>query len=158
MEKGRLEILKADMGRQTEIIEQIYAEIQKRNEGYETNMERMESLAYQIHNLYCAFEDLMRIVANEFENRVSERSDWHIQLPRRMTEKIPNIRPALFSQECYLHLDELRSFRHWFRHACSYKIEPEKLAIVLKKAVKLKEKYKIDINKFLQELSGRIQE
>lgn len=153
MEKERLEILKADINGQIVMIEQIYEEIQQRSEGYETNVERMESLAYHLHNLYCAFEDLMEIVAKEFENRISERSDWHAQLLRRMIENIPTIRPALFSQESFLLLDELRAFRHWFRHAYSYRVEPEKLGIVLRKAKKLKERYRGDIQEFIGKLS-----
>jgi len=152
MDEGRLGILKADIDRQVGIIEQIYKKIEQRSEDYEVNEERMESLAYQLHNLYCAFEDLMEIVIVEFENRVSEKSNWHIKLLRRMSEQIPNIRPALFSQENFLLLDELRAFRHWFRHAYSYKIEPEKLEIVLRKTAKLREKYKADITGFLKEL------
>lgn len=153
MDKERLELLKADIDRQAVMIDQIYEEIQWRSKGYETNVERTESLAYQLHNLYCAFEDLMKIVANEFENRIQERSDWHIQLLRRMTEDIPTIRPALFSKENFLLLDELRAFRHWFRHAYSYRIEPEKLGIVLVKANKLKGEYRTDIQQFIGRLS-----
>ncbi len=153
MEEGRLEILKADINRQTEMIERIYEKIQERSEGYETNVEKMESLAYQLHNLYCAFEDLTRIVADEFENRISERADWHIRLLKRMTEHIPTIRPALFSQGSFPLLDELRAFRHWFRHAYSYEVEPAKLKIVLRKATELRQKYKTDVQQFLQLLS-----
>lgn len=153
MDKARLEILKSDIDKQIKIIDSLYLEIHKRSENYESNLERMESLAYQLHNLYCAFEDMMRIVASEFENRISESSEWHIRLLIRMTEDISNIRPALFSQESFFFLDELRGFRHWFRHAYSYKIEPEKLEIVLKKIIKLEKIYKADIQGFFQKLT-----
>ena len=153
MDEERLGLLKADLDKQLAMIDRIYEEIQHRSKGYETNVERMESLAYQLHNLYCAFEDLMKIVANEFENRISERSDWHIQLLRRMMTDIPNIRPALFSQENFFLLDELRAFRHWFRHAYSYRIEPEKLGIVLRKAIELRERFGVDIQQFIKRLS-----
>jgi len=152
MDKGMLEILRSDINRQSEIIDRIYEGIQERSEGYAENKERMESLAYQLHNLYCAFEDMMRIVADEFENQISERLDWHKRLLIRMTEDIPNIRPALFSQESFILLDELRGFRQWFRHAYSYKIESDKLSIVLKKADKLRAIYKMDIQNFFQKI------
>lgn len=153
MDEERLGLLKADLDKQLVMIDQIYEEIQHRSKGYETNVERMESLAYQLHNLYCAFEDLMKIVANEFENRIQQRSDWHIQLLRRMMTDIPNIRPALFSQENFFLLDELRAFRHWFRHAYSYRVEPEKLGIVLRKAIELRERLNVDMQQFIQRLS-----
>jgi len=149
MDTGRLEILKIDIKRQLEVIQNIYDKIQQRCQNYQNNEERMESLAYQLHNLYCAFEDLMVIVANNFENQIYESPDWHIRLLKRMTEDIPNIRPSLFSDECYPLLDELRSFRHWFRHAYSYQIDQEKLGIVLRKSLKLNELYKDDVQRFM---------
>ena len=95
----------------------------------------------------------MKIVADEFENRISERADWHIRLLRRMTEEISTLRPALFSLETFPLLDELRGFRHWFRHAYSYEVEPEKLKIVIGKTTELREKYRTDVQQFLQQLS-----
>ncbi len=153
MDMGRLEILKVDLNRQIEIIQGIYDKIQQRSQDYQNNEERMESLAYQLHNLYCAFEDLMIIIANNFENQIYESMDWHGRLLNRMTEEIPNIRPPLFSRESYPLLDELRSFRHWFRHAYSYQVEQEKLGMVLRKTLKLKEIYKNDIQRFIDLLS-----
>ena len=153
MEKARFNILKTDINRQIAIIEQVYEKIQQRSENYDANVERMESLAYQLHNLYCAFEDLMELVADEFENRIEERKNWQIRLLRRMTEEIPEIRPALFSLETLPLLDELRGFRHWFRHAYSYEIDPEKLGIVLGKAIELRIKYKSDVESFLRKLA-----
>lgn len=154
MEEARLKVLEADIKRQVGMIEGVYEKIQQRNEGYTTNVERMESLAYQLHNLYCAFEDLMELVAEAFENRIGEGADWHIRLSQRMTESIPEIRPALFAAEAFPLLDELRGFRHWFRHADSYEVEPDKLAIVLRKATALEKIYKAHIQRFLQQLAG----
>ncbi|MCZ6679105.1 MAG: hypothetical protein O7E52_17875 [Candidatus Poribacteria bacterium] len=153
MEEARLSVLKADIKRQLGIIEQVYGKIHQRSEGYLTNVERMESLAYQLHNLYCAFEDLMELVAEAFENRIGESGTWHIRLLQRMTESIPDIRPALFSTEAFPLLDELRGFHHWFRHAYSYEVEPEKLAIVLGKATAFRKIYKADVQGFLQQLA-----
>ena len=153
MEKARFNILKTDVNRQIAIIERVYEKIQQRSENYDANVEKMESLAYQLHNLYCAFEDLMELVADEFENRIEERRNWHIRLLRRMTEDISEIRPALFSLETFPLLDELRGFRHWFRHAYSYEIDPEKLGIVLRKAIELRRKYKSEVESFLRKLA-----
>jgi hypothetical protein len=152
VEKGKLEILEADIERQMEIIDSIYEKIQKRGIDYQDNVERMESLAYQLHNLYCAFEDLMRMISIEFENQISESADWHARLLNRMTEDIKSIRPALFSRKNLPFLDELRAFRHWFRHAYSHEVEQDKLGIVLKKAFKLRDTFKDDIQQFIQKL------
>lgn len=83
----------------------------------------IESLGYQLHNLYCAFEDLFKIVAAAFENHIEDKSRYHLELLKRMAIPIEGIRPALLSQESYTLLDNLRSFRHFFRHAYSYELD-----------------------------------
>lgn len=153
MDTGRLEILKADINKQIEVIDIIYGKILKRCQNYKNNEERMESLAYHLHNLYCAFEDLMILVANSFENQIYESPKWYTLLLRRMTQNIPNIRPSLFSDVCYSLLDELRAFRHLFRHAYSYQIDQDKLDIVIKKAFELEKLYKSNIQRFLDLLN-----
>ena len=57
--------------------------------------------------------------------------------------KIPieRVRPALLSEESYKLLDSLRAFRHFFRHAYSYELDPRKVALVVEDALKLKKLY-----------------
>ncbi|WP_216634523.1 hypothetical protein [Gloeomargarita lithophora] len=116
----------------------------------------LESIAYQIHNLFCAIEDLLKIVASCFENNVSSSNQWHTLLLQRMSKDIPGIRPALLSSNTYAILNNLRGFRHFFRHAYGTTIEYEQLKINLDKALKLKENLDADIHHFLLRLSDEI--
>ncbi|NJN21039.1 MAG: hypothetical protein HC812_07425 [Leptolyngbya sp. RL_3_1] len=45
----------------------------------------MDSVAYQIHNLYCAAEDLLTLIAKAFENRIGSGGEWHRTLLLRMS-------------------------------------------------------------------------
>ena len=74
----------------------------------------IESAAYQLHNLFNAIEDLLKIVANAFENSIADLSRKHTELLDRMTLDIKGIRPSLLSAECASYLHELRAFRHFF--------------------------------------------
>jgi len=147
MDKERLTILKADVEAQIKEIENIYARLEERK--WEEGTAGMESLAYQLHNLYCAFEDLFKIVANAFENHIEDKSKYHVELLKRMAISIEGIRPPLFSRESYILLDSLRSFRHLFRHAYSYELDARKVRIVIEDSSKLKDIYRKDINTFL---------
>lgn len=49
-------------------------------------------------------------------------------------------------------MDELRAFRHFFRHAYAYELKYERLKPVIESAEKLKGLYKNDIEKLLREL------
>src|SRR3989338_172115 len=153
MEKAKLAILEAELSRQKQEIDKIYAKIDERRLRI-NNETGIESLAYQLHNLYCAYEDLFKIVAAAFENNIEEGITWHKELIRRMTISIKGIRPNLISEKSMNLLSELRSFRHFFRHAYGYELDPGKVKLVLEKAAGLKEAFTKDVNKFLRNLKS----
>jgi len=70
---------------------------------------------YLLHNAYNACESILRRIAVTFENALSP-DRWDQGLLRRMTLEIPNIRPAAIGEDVRASLDELRKFRHFFRH------------------------------------------
>ena len=147
MEKERLAILQAEIKAQMQEIEGIYIRIEDRKR--KKDKAAMESVGYQLHNLYCAFEDLFKIVAETFENHIQDKSKFHQELLKRMAISIEGVRPRLLSQECFLLLDNVRSFRHLFRHAYSYELDERKLKIVLEDAFTLRRIYPTDVNVFL---------
>ena len=149
MDEERLSLLRASIEAQRKEIERIFAKIEERRHG--KTVAEVESLAYQLHNLYCAFEDLFKIVADSFENRIEDRTRYHRELLWRMRISIEGVRPALLSEESYRLLDSLRAFRHFFRHAYSYELDPRKVALVVEDALKLRELYQQEIEHFLEQ-------
>jgi uncharacterized protein YutE (UPF0331/DUF86 family) len=147
VEKARLAVLKAEIKAQMQEIEGIYTKIEDRKR--KKDKAAMESVGYQLHNLYCAFEDLFKIVAETFENHIQDKSKYHQELLKRMAISIEGVRPRLLSQECFQLLDNLRSFRHLFRHAYSYELDERKVKIVLDDAFTLKGICRNDIDAFL---------
>lgn len=148
MEKERLVVLKAELAAQVREIENIYAKLEERKR--KRGKTAVESIAYQLHNLYCAFEDLFKIVAGTFENNIEDKGKYHSELIKRMTISIEGVRPHLLSHESFVLLESLRSFRHFFRHAYTYELDERKVRIVLEDAFKLKEIYHKDIDIFLE--------
>lgn len=61
-----------------------------------------------------------------------------------------NIRPPVISETTHRCLNELRAFRHFFRHTYDYDLEDEKFSIVASKTKELKKTSKPDLEKFLQ--------
>lgn len=154
MDKNTFIILKADVNAQIQLIATIEQKLQERSENLEPDdIIRLESIAYQIHNLYNATEDLLKIVATYFENQVTDTSRWHSVLLRRMNQEIPEIRPALISQETFNLLNSLRGFRHFFRHAYNTAIEYEQLKSNLDKALSLSPNLKKDLKTFLEQIA-----
>jgi len=150
MEKERVALLQAELQSRTQAIANIYLKLDDRK-GRRGKV-AVESLAYQLHNLYCAFEDLFRAVAVAFENNIDHKTRYHTELLKRMTYTIAGVRPALLSQDSFMLLDNLRAFRHFFRHAYSYDLDERKVRIVLEDAIKLRTLYARDVQAFLQSL------
>ncbi|MCK5506132.1 MAG: hypothetical protein KAJ10_13285 [Thermodesulfovibrionia bacterium] len=147
MDKERLTVLKAEIEAQIGEIENIYNKLEERKK--EISKIALESTGYQLHNLYCAFEDLFKIIADAFENHIHDKSRYHTELLKRMTMPIEGIRPHLLSRASYTLLNNLRSFRHVFRHAYSYELDVRKVGFVMDDVTELKEIYRKDINAFL---------
>ncbi len=90
--------------------------------------ENTSHLGYLLHNLYCAVEDLFRYVSLTFENTIADTAKYHRELLKRMHIEVPEIRPRVISEASFRLLDELRGFRHVFRHAYEFQLAPEKVA------------------------------
>lgn len=155
MDKARLTLLVSDVKAQMDVIEVIYDKLDVRVVGLQPDNEiRLESVAYQLHNLYNAIEDLFQLVAAHFENQIEGAGRWHTELLRRMNQDIEGVRPALLSDESYVLLNGLRSFRHFFRHAYAASIEYAQLRINLDKAQWLHPDLRRDVERFLRRLQG----
>jgi hypothetical protein len=87
-------------------------------------------LGYLLHNLYCALEDLFLEIAKTFENQIEDPSRFHKALLKRMMITVPKIRPQVLSRQSHRVLDELRGFRHVFRHAYGYALDTDKVVIL----------------------------
>lgn len=82
METERLIALRVDIEAQVAEIDTIYSRLDSRRSV--DGEAGTESLAFQLHNLYSAFEELFRVVAATFENHVDAGGGYHIELLKRM--------------------------------------------------------------------------
>jgi hypothetical protein len=153
MDRNSLTVLTSDVETQMAFIETIFSRLEERAAGLEPDDEvRLESAAYQVHNLYSAVEDLMKIIAAHFENQIADTARWHTALLHRMAQEITGVRPPLLSQETYRLLNSLRGFRHFFRHAYAVPIEYAQLQVNLNKARRLRPRLREDVDCSLGQL------
>ena len=129
-------------------LSRIGGRIEERLATFAQCAEGIDSMGYQLHNLYGAFEQLFEEVARFFENRI-DGIQYHAELLRRMQLEIKGIRPALLSAETASDLDELRRFRHLFRHAYAADLDPSKVADLAAKAVRIQRDFARDFERFL---------
>ena len=110
MDKGAFAVLEAELRTRSRDISRIGGRIEERLSTFAHSAEGVDSMGYQLHNLYGAFEQLFEEVARFFENQIDE-ARYHANMIRRMQLEIQGIRPALLSAETASDLDELRHFR-----------------------------------------------
>jgi len=141
MEERKIALFLADFDHQVTRIEKIYGLLDDKSNVLALKsiaQESVESCGYWLHNLFCAYEDLFKIVSAFWENNIGSDGAFHKTLIKRMMLTIEGVRPALLSDKSYCHLDELRGFRHVFRHAYSYGLDDERVIYLLKKVLNQK--------------------
>jgi len=78
-----------------------------------------------------------------------------------MLLELPNTRPAFLTQEAYIVLDELRSFRHVFRNLYGRPIDIERLMLLQRKIPRAASLFKEAValyEVFLGRLQGSIED
>ena len=144
-------LFEADIRENYNVIQQIYERVNSRKATFKNTSEGVDSMAYQIHNLYGAYEELFETAANFFENQI-EGARYHADLLRRMKIRIEGMRPNLLSESTYRLLDELRRFRHFFRHAYGVELDADRVDKIVQMAIQLKELFQQDMESFLSHL------
>lgn len=82
---------------------------------------------YALHNIYGALENSCDQISRTFENHVVDTSRWHRELMLKMFLAIPGLRPAVLPENLQSPLNDLRSFRHLFRHGYDFQLDPLRL-------------------------------
>ncbi len=147
----------SDFDQQLVEIRKIYALLEEKSAKAHPpiSSELVESIGYWLHNLYSAYEDLFRLIAAFWENSLESASTYHIELLRRMRLEIPGVRPAALSSESsFQRLDEMRAFRHVFRHAYSYGLDDERVFFLLRRVLESKDIILRDIVSFRNHVEG----
>lgn len=140
-------LLKANIDADIQEIEALYGRLSDYANAL-TTTEQAILVGYYLNNLYNAFENISLNVARTFENQIDNRGQWHSTLLKRMTLDIEGIRPKLWCSETYKSLDELRRFRHIFRHAYTIELDPQRMMIVIVQAQHLHHAYRADLDQF----------
>ena len=158
--QDRILVFLAEFDFQVEQIRGIYKTLQKKVQLIEklpVAQETVESAGYWLHNLYNACEDLFKLVAGFWENSLSVDGEFHVQLLKRMLLNIKDVRPALLSEAGYRMLNELRGFRHVFRHAYSYGLDEERVNALLRKALNKEDTVIKDLQTFRKNIASFVE-
>ncbi len=150
-------LLANSIRRDLEAMATIYGELERHPLHPDADDDTLIVVAYHLHNLYNAFENVFQNIAAVFENSADDIERWHAQLLERMRLDVKPLRPAVIDEAAYEALDELRRFRHLFRHAYSVKLDLLRLQLVMRKAMALKELYAAQLEQFIDFLQNLLE-
>jgi hypothetical protein len=155
--KERIAILKSEIEHDIQRLNRLFKKFEKSYNDFSATSEysKLVESAFYVNQLYTGFESIFKNVAKTFENNI-EDDYWHKSLLERMTLSIEDIRPALISEELFNCLNELRAFRHFFRHAYDTDIERDKFKIVADRVYKIRNSFQKGLKKFLLFLDSLI--
>ena len=146
----KIAVLINSIRRDMDTIAAIYGELERHPLGTSSDNDTLIIVAYHLHNLYNVFENIFQNIAAVFENSVDDVERWHARLLERMQMDVMPLRPAVIDENACDALDELRRFRHLFRHMYRVKLDPLRLQLVMHKALVLKAIYADQIGKFVE--------
>ncbi|MBC7075744.1 MAG: hypothetical protein H5T98_06705 [Syntrophomonadaceae bacterium] len=105
-----------------------------------------------LHDYYCGLEKAFVHIAESFEESLPANDKWHKKLLEQMTLEIPGVRVPVIKKETMVKIDELRGFRHVFRNAYGFDIDPEKEQALLNNLADISSSVKANINSFFAEM------
>jgi len=88
----------------------------------------LSACGYELNRLYNVLEKSFERLCAAFENHFDKAGDYHERLLERMSLDLPGIRPRLLPVVYRAPVRELKSFRHFFRHAYDPILRDDRLA------------------------------
>lgn len=128
-----LAILRADIGRVLSAMSDAASIVRGRLVAGQVPAEpdAMAFIAVTLSHWYNAFEDALTRIASTLDGGIPSGNDWHVELLRRATLDLEELRPPVFD---HAHLGDVREvlrFRHFLRHAYGVRLDATKLQVAV---------------------------
>ena len=122
--------LRAVIENDLQSIDRLTASLRTLPEPSEPQCSEPDAIAagYYLHNIYNALENSFGQISRSFENHIKDLSRWHQELLHKMFLDMNPVRPAVLPSQLKPVLDDLRGFRHRFRHSYDYPLDATRIA------------------------------
>lgn len=105
-----------------------------------------------LHDYYCGLEKMFIHVARSFGEGLPAGNQWHKELLEQMSLGIPGVRVPFIGKKTAARIDELRGFRHVFRNAYGFGIDPSKEQVLLSNLAGISSAFKKDVKSFFKHM------
>lgn len=104
----------------------------------------IKAIALTLHSIYSGYEKIIEMLVKGIDGDIPTAKEYHTALLKRATYEIPEVRPAIISEDTYHLLNTLRAYRHKLRRIYTYLISPKKIIHLSESAVKSFELFERD--------------
>ena len=122
----------------------------------------LRGLGSLLHDFYTIIEDVFELISRDIDGvRETEDPGWHKRLLFRMSIAIPEVRPAVISEELKKKLEVYLRFRHVFRNVYGYLLEWKRMRPLLEDLEGTYRAFQGEIgsfSEFLRELAHSLKE
>lgn len=149
-----MEALIADITSDLELIKKEVESIKRKLQRLQTEKDpenidsHIKAVVGSLHSIYTGYETIIERIVRAIDGETPLGKDYHLKLLRRALTEIPDVRPGIITKETFILLDELRTYRHKFRHIYLYLISPDRIIELAEKGIKLFEQFSKDIERF----------
>lgn len=91
----------------------------------------VDAAALNLHDFYTGLERIFRQIATTVDASVPSSPEWHRELLQQMCIEIPNVRPRALSPETCKALDEFMRFRHVVRNIYAFRLDAERISLLV---------------------------
>jgi hypothetical protein len=112
----------------------------------------LAAVGYLLHNTYNALENSFGQISRTFENHIVDPGRWHKELLDKMFLEIPGLRPAVLPPNLRPVLNDLRGFRHIFRHSYDFELDVGRLQELYRRWAAFANPFMIALEAFRQSL------
>lgn len=124
-----LRVLVGEIDTAREVLGRLLDELRRSDPGpgAEPPRDRLALLAIDLHSWYTALESLLLRILAAFEGAPPAGDSSHALALRAALRDVEGVRPAILASAHRDDLDEIRRFRHFFRHAYALDLRHDKL-------------------------------
>ena len=108
----------------------------------------IEAVALSLQSFYTGIENIFRRIATYIDGALPTGEKWHTNLLERMSILLPEIRPAVISNDTKQELKEFLSFRHAIRSVYIFEINGNRVIELASTAAMFFQKLKTDLDRF----------
>jgi hypothetical protein len=110
-----------------------------------------------LHDFYTGIERVFQRIALELEGGIPASATWHKDLLDDMALEIPDVRPAIITDDLREDLESYLRFRHVFRGSYGFELEPDRMRPLFEKLESVFQRFKQQMATFLEKMTDLAQ-